>query len=199
MRIVSNNRPKKGDLIKVLPIREMRAIKNIRARLADNPRNLCLFVVGINTALRASELRLIRVSYVRYLNEGDSFELKQPKTGRYRRVTVNQSCIEAIRRLLSSKSFDNDDYLFEGKRGVLTVPTICRLVKEWCEGEKLLRGNGNYGSHTLRKTWGYWQRQSGTSWPLISQAYGHATQKQTLEYLCIQDEEIENIYMKVSL
>ena len=54
---------------------------------------------------------------------------------------------------------------------------------------------GNYGSHTLRKTWGYWQRtERGTAIPLLMEAFGHATQRQTLAYLGIQSDEIAQIY-----
>jgi hypothetical protein len=32
---------------------------------------------------------------------------------------------------------------------------LSRLVGEWCEAVNL---KGNYGSHSMRKTWGYHQR-----------------------------------------
>ena len=53
---------------------------------------------------------------------------------------------------------------------------------------------GNYGSHTMRKTWGWWQYKRGKPVPLPMEAYGHATQQQTLEYLCIQAEDIAERY-----
>jgi hypothetical protein len=47
----------------------------------------------------------------------------------------------------------------------------------------------------LRKTWGYWQRlERGTAIPLLMEAFGHATQQQTLAYLGIQSNEIAAIY-----
>jgi len=47
----------------------------------------------------------------------------------------------------------------------------------------------------LRKTWGYWQRmERGTAVPLLMEAFGHATQQQTLAYLGIQADEIAKIY-----
>jgi len=66
------------------------------------------------------------------------------------------------------------------------------MVKAWCADVGL---RGNYGSHTLRKTWGYHQlRINNAPIPLLMDAYGHATQRQTLEYLCIEDEEIAELY-----
>ena len=189
------HRPPTGSSTKVSPIMDKTAIKNIKRKLEYKPRDYCLFTLGINTAFRAGELRLIKAGQVRHLKPMDSFELKQSKTKTYRRVSLNKTCIDAIQRLLNSKPFVDEEYLFMGKRGLLKVSTINNLVKEWCEGEKLLRGKGNYGSHTLRKTWGYWQRKErNTPLPLLMEAFGHKTQKGTLDYLCIQSDEIQDIY-----
>ena len=88
---------------------------------------------------------------------------------------------------------DDNAPLFIGQRGnELTVPYTNNLVKAWCRDVGL---NGNYGSHSLRKTWGYQQRvQNNTPIPLLMEAFGHSTQKQTLEYLCIQADEIRELY-----
>jgi integrase len=185
------NRPDKGDTIKVEPIRKKKDIENIKKLLAENPRDSALFTLGINTNLRASDLLRIRVGQVRDLKPGDEIELKEKKTGKSRRITLNKSCIQAIQRLLAS-SYADDDLLFLGQRGPLTVPSVHRLVKGWCKDINL---KGNYGSHSLRKTWGYHQRVSfGTDIPRLMVCYNHSTQRQTLDYLCIQPEEIKGVY-----
>ncbi len=74
------NHPKPGSSIKVEPIRTKTAIENIKKILRDNPRNLCLFTLGINTAYRANELLSIRLGQVRNVQVGDALELKQSKT-----------------------------------------------------------------------------------------------------------------------
>ena len=113
--------------------------------------------------------------------------------GKLRRITLNKTCIDAIRNLINSSSYDDSDYLFQSqRREVLTVPSVIRLVKSWCRAINL---KGNYGSHTLRKTWGYHQRVSfGTDIPRLMVCFNHSTQRQTLEYLCIQAEEIKDVY-----
>ena len=84
------------------------------------------------------------------------------------------------------------EYLFYSKKGArLTVPAVSKMVKQWCADAGL---KGNYGSHTLRKTWGYWQYKAGSPIPLLMEAFGHATQKQTLAYLSIQTEEVRALY-----
>lgn len=50
------NHPKKGSTIKVEPISDLKDIKLIKKLLRDKPRDYCLFTVGINTNLRASDL-----------------------------------------------------------------------------------------------------------------------------------------------
>jgi hypothetical protein len=52
------NHPRKGARIKVEPFRDIQDIQNIKRLLRDRPRDLCLFIVGINTNLRASDLPL---------------------------------------------------------------------------------------------------------------------------------------------
>ena len=204
------NHPKLGDTIKVEPIRTVNAINKIRKALAKSPRNLAIFVVGINTAYRASELLSIKIGQVRHLQAGDRLEVKQKKTKKYRAVTVNGKCVEAIqahlehldRKALELKNLDwvdDDSYLFAGKDPLkpLTVSTLNNMVKDWCSKANL---KGNFGSHSLRKTWGYMQRtKKDTSVALLMQAFRHATQQQTLEYLCIQEEEIESIYTGLEL
>lgn len=186
------NHPQPGATIKVAPIIKKRAIEDIKRFLADNPRDFCLFTLGINVAYRANELLSLKAGQVRSLKVGDSLSVYQSKTDKYRRVTLNVNAVEAIQGLLESYNYGNDDYLFHSQRGeVLKVPSVTRKVKAWCDRAGL---KGNYGSHTLRKTWGYWQYKNNAPLPLLVKAFEHTTQEQTLEYLCIQPPEIAQIY-----
>jgi integrase len=189
------NRPKIGSQIKVEPIKRKKDINAIKKLLSDNPRNSALFTIGINTNLRASDLLRITAKDVRGLKSGDSIEIKEKKTGKFRRVTFNKACIQAIQRLLASRPYTDDEPLFTGQRGPLTVPSVHRLVKSWCKAINL---KGNYGSHSLRKTWGYHQRVTfGTDIPRLMVCFNHSTQRQTLDYLCIQPAEIKDVYENV--
>lgn len=204
------NHPPLGSTIKVEPIRSVQGINKIKEQLAGKPRDYCLFVLGINTAFRASELLSIRVRQVRYVQPGDRLEVKQQKTKKYRSVTINASAHKAIQTLIAEKEklalrkkipsiLDDDAFLFTGQRGTaaIQVSTLNNMVKDWCRRARL---KGNYGSHTLRKTWGFMQRKKqDTPVPLLMQALGHATQRQTMEYLCIQEKEIENVYTALEL
>jgi integrase len=188
----NGNHPVKGSMIKVEPVKSMKDIKAIKVLLAKKSRDLALFTIGINTNLRAVDLLNIKVAQVRKVKPLESIELKEQKTGKLKRVTLNKACVDAIQKLIASREYQDDDYLFLGQRGRLTVPSVNRLVKSWCAAINLI---GNFGAHTLRKTFGYIQRVVfGTGLPELMVCFNHSTQRQTLEYLCIQPEEIKNVY-----
>jgi integrase len=186
------NHPEKGSSIKVDPIKSTKHIQTIKKLLTDKPLDYALFTVGINTNLRASDLLRIKVGQVKDLKPNDEIAINEKKTKKPRRITLNKACILAIQGLLASKEYSDKGYLFTGQRGVLTVPTVNQKVKSWCRAINL---KGNFGSHSLRKTWGYHQRVTfGTDLPRLMVCFNHSTQKQTLDYLCIQPQEIRDVY-----
>ncbi|MCD4687207.1 MAG: tyrosine-type recombinase/integrase, partial [Anaerolineae bacterium] len=69
------------------------------------------------------------------------------------------------------------------------VSTICREVG--------LRGN--YGTHSLRKTWGYHARINGVDLALIMHRLNHADLAYTKRYLGITDEELEAVVQRLNL
>lgn len=192
------NHPKSGDTIKVEPIKEQKDIKAIKRLLADKPRDLAIFIVGINTNLRASDLLKITIGQIRNLQPGEHFSIREQKTGKDKSITINKTVYEAIRDLLELYSPGTPDSapLFQSRKGQqqpLCVPYLNGLVKGWCKEINL---KGNYGSHTLRKTFGYMHRTvNNTDLPTLMQMFNHSSQKQTLDYLCIQPEEIRDAYM----
>ncbi len=59
---------------------------------------------------------------------------------------------------------------------------------------RAIRLTENVGSHNIRKTWGYHQRiNNGASVALLMDAFGHQNEAQTLDYLCIQSDEIKEL------
>lgn len=191
------NHPKKGDRIRVDPIRDPQDIERIKAMLAGRPRDLLLFTLGINTNLRASDLVALKIGQVRGLNAMEELELRERKTGKLRRISLNQAVIDAIEAHVATLPVDVPDTtpLFASQRtggAALTVPSVNRMVKGWCRHFKL---KGNFGSHTLRKTWGYHQRVAfGVDIPTLMECFNHSTQRQTLDYLCVQPDEVKRVY-----
>jgi integrase len=183
-----------GTRLTVSPIRNPKDIQRIKTFLAGHPRNLAIFTLGVNSNLRASDLVRIKVGDVKHLREGDELVLREQKTHKVRRITLNRSVIKAIQSLLASKPCRDEEALFRGRRGPLHVKTITALVKKWCRAINL---NGeNYGAHSLRKTFGYIQRvRFGVQLPELMEIFNHSNQKQTLAYLGIQPEELKAIYL----
>jgi integrase len=190
----NDNHPAKGSTIKVEPIKDLKDVKAIKRLLQDSPRDLCLFTLGINTNLRASDLLGLTIGQVKDIKPGDELVLREKKTGKHRRIGINRAVASAIQALLKSMAqgrHDNEP-LFQGQRGPLTVPSITRLVKSWCRAINL---KGNYGGHSLRKTFGYHQRVTfGIGIPILMEVFNHASQKETLAYLCVQPEEVKSVY-----
>jgi len=162
--------------------------------LQKKPRDFALFVTGINTALRASDMLAMTAGQVRYLGAGESFELRERKTKKLRRITLNRAALDALNNLIRVKKLNDSDLLFQGRiPGQALSTSVCsQLVKLWCRKIGL---KGNYASHSLRKTFGFHQRKTfGVSIPLLMTIFNHSNQKQTLAYLGIQAEEITHVF-----
>jgi integrase len=190
----NSNHPVKGSSINIEPIRKKKTVADLKALLKDKPLDLALFVVGINTNLRASDLLSLTVDQVKDLKAGDSLELKERKTSKKKMVTFNGSAISAIQGLIDSKDYDSGDYLFIGQRGnVLSVPALNLKIKRWM---KRLNLKGNFGCHSLRKTWAFFQHKFfNVQLPILMRALNHSSQAITLRYIGIQEKELNDVYM----
>jgi len=213
--MAARNHPQIGDSIKVDAIKSEKDIKLIKKHLSDKPRDLCMFTIGVNTNLRASDLLLITVGQIRNLQVGDHFGVKEKKTGKDRNITINNTVYNALQGLLGTMNDAGDaELLFQSRKtkqrkdvvtrdGIvvrtpsareIAVPVLNGLVKKWTAEINL---KGNFGSHTLRKTFGYIHRTVfNTDIPTLMVMFNHSTQKQTLEYLGIQPSEIKDAYLK---
>jgi len=183
----------------VEPIRKIKDIENIKKILKNERslRNYCLFVCGINWALRASDLLAINVGDVRELQVGLTKAITERKTCKANYITMNSTTREAIDLYLSQRTKDLEDSapLFLSQKGeALTVRSLNRLVQQWTDTINL---KGHYGSHSLRKTWGYIQRKEfGTPIELIQERYKHSAPSITRLYIGIEREEVEEINLK---
>ena len=139
----------------------------------------------------------LTIGKVRGAKPGHEIEIIEKKTGKRRLVTFNDEAATAIYRLLAvlGDRYDDNDKLFQGQRGPLTLKTVTRLVKQWCADINL---KGKYGAQTMPKTFGVHQRtRCGTSIPELMVIFNHSSQKQTSDYLGIQPEELKDAYMKL--
>lgn len=195
----NKNHPKIGAITRTLPF-SLKDIKSLKLMLRDKPRNYALLVCGVGFALRGGDLLSIRIGQVRHLKPGDMLELREQKTKKLRRVVVNKTTYQAVQGLLASMKGDTEDsgYLFKSRKktdgGRLCVPYLCHLVKGWA---KSLNLTGNYGSHSLRRSFGAIHRlEHGASIEVLMKCYGHSSPAMTMKYIGMTEQEVESVFMR---
>ena len=187
------NHPAKGSSTVVEPIRNERDIKAIRKLISDNTRNHLLFVMGINNGLRVGDLLKLKIKDVKHLKADDSTNIKEGKTGKQNILVINKTVHKVLTQYLTEEQHSDDEYLFKSKKGdhPLTVQAVNAYIKNWTSTINL---RGNYGAHSLRKTWGYIQRTNyGVGFEVICKRFNHQSPAVTMRYLGITDKEVQNI------
>jgi len=189
------NHPKKGSVITVDPISEQ-GIKNIKNLLNGSPRDLLLFTLGINNGLRIGDLLRLKVSHLKGLKPGDTVKLREEKTGKVNLLCLNAASHKIFKDYIKQLNPNDDDFLFKSAKGnnrPITVEYASQMIKGWCREVGL---KGNYGSHSLRKTFGCIQRKKfGVSWEVLSKRFNHSNLDTTKRYLGITCEEINGILL----
>ena len=187
----------------VEPIRDWDKIQEIKSLLLreGNYRDWLLFSLGLNFALRISDLLKLRVSDVYDIDmfPKDRFILREKKTGRENLITINNGSKESLVRYhrLTRIQYAND-FLFRSRQG--SGKPIGR-VQAYRIINKLVRRVGlkdmNCGAHSLRKSWGYHAyRRFNLSLDDIMLKLNHQSIKSTKRYIGLTAEEkmeIENI------
>lgn len=187
----NKNHPKKGSIITVEPIRQISDIDVIKNALKrNNPRDYLFFVLGINSGLRPSDLLSLRVGDIYNLKEGDTLYVTEGKTGNPNTIYVNKNIYLAIQfNFMGHSGLVHSDFVFKSRKGVntpITISSINRMVKKWTLGI-----SGNYGSMSLRKTWGYHQRVTyNVGYDVIAKRYGHSNPSVTMRYIGITPDEV---------
>lgn len=188
------NHPAKGSTITVEPIRSLEAIREIKAMLAPRPRDQLLFLMGVNSGIRTGDLLRLKAADVHGKVLGQSVTIRESKTGKTNVLSINESIHAALLRFFAAQPCGDSQYLFRSQKGTncpLTIQTVNRMVKGWCAKVGL---DGNYGAHSLRKTFGYVQRvHFGVGFEVLCKRFNHSSPSVTMRYLGINDTEVVNI------
>lgn len=200
------------------PIKDMNDIDRISRYLIDNKRyrDNMLFIVGINFGLRVSDLRTLR--FCQLINDDctfrDRFPILEKKTRNTRKhqqnryVTINTAVVEAVTLYLeNTQNVCLSDYMFrsESNRGKNSnLPLSKQAIDLMLKGIASDLGLGNrMATHSLRKTFAYHQMVMSGNEPrkllLLQKMFGHSTAAQTLDYIGITAEEIDDAYRKLNL
>lgn len=181
-----------GDSINTVePIRDKSKVLDIAEYLREqSERNYVLFVTGVNSGLRISDILNLKVRDVR---DKDYISLREKKTGKEKRFPINADLKKALREYVKGKS--DYEYLFCGRADKqLTRQQAYNILSE--AGNRF--GLDSIGTHTLRKTFGYHMYQATKDAALLMQIFNHASVDITLRYIGINQNTINKAYNKLS-
>lgn len=178
----------------VQPLRSMDEIDAIKSALASRPRDLLLFIIGINTTLRISDILPLRLRDV----SGDYIYLTERKTVKTKRVRINNSVKKALKELTPPDALA-DDFLFPSRKGGKPISRIqaWRILNSAAKNAGL--SHIRFGTHSLRKTAAYHAYNNGTDIALLMRVLNHSSEKETLRYIGIESEHIDEVYESLCL
>lgn len=193
----------------VEPIRDIKKVSQIKNMLkSENKiRDLLLFELGINSALRISDLLWVQTKDL-FDWKGDIngfFNIREEKTNKNNRITITPKVQETLKTYKETYSFivDKPDYyvFFHSKRTPKGEKHIDRkqarkMISQWCKDVGL---KGNFWGHTLRKTRGYQARINAIPLEIIQHKLNHSSLAVTQRYLGITADEIEEACNKLDL
>ena len=177
----------------VQPLKSVEDIERMKKALQG--RNLLLLIVGINSTLRIGDILSLKVRDV----TGDYIVLREKKTGKAKRIRINSAIKEAVESLVPTNA-KADDWLFPSRKGDKAISR----VQAW----RILDGAANkagiadrvrFGTHSLRKTAAYHAYKNGTDIALLMRVLNHSSAKETLRYIGIEDEQIDEVYVDLCL
>lgn len=183
----------------VEPLRTRQDIERIKQALADRPRDLALFTVGIHFGLRGGDLLSLRWSDVLgpRVQIKQTVEIHEQKTGNHRRIAVSEPVRRALHDWHKLARLRDSELIFPNAVGEkLTLQRLHQLVNEWADSATV---HGHFGSHTLRKTYGYFLHQQGTDLALLMRVFGHSSQAITLRYIGIEQQHIDEANLSLAL
>ena len=183
----------------VEPIRDIKQIDQIKGNLyrKKNPRNYLLFVFGINSGLRISDILSLKLGDVKDNrgNLNDYLSIKEQKTGKTRKVFFNKQIKDALNYYLAkTKIFDLDQYFFTNEKSNKNIPLsrvrAYQLINESCREVGITY---KVGGHTLRKSYAFHLLKQGASIEQVSHLLGHQNLKVTFRYVGIDDDECKEV------
>ena len=177
-----------------IPVKHCRKIEKL---LADQPRNLCLFTLGIQSGLRIGTLLKLTIGQVWHLQPGDSIQVKESKTGKTNTLVMNKRSYAAIQTYIESCAPGDHEPLFKSRKGnkALSVSAVSKMVKGWCLAVGLKDRQGNFAAHSMRKSWATELRKKNVPIEMISLRLNHTSIKTTEVYLGITPTETTEMLM----
>ena len=184
----------------VQPIRDLKQIETMKKLLKQqNLRDYCLFVLGVNSGLRISDLLKLKVADV--IENGkikDRIRLREKKTNKFKDFPLSEKTKQAIKEYLKTRDYTENEPLFISRKnkGFLLRQQAYKILNSVAKDVGIKE---KIGTHTLRKTFGYHAHKNGYDITLIQKLFNHSSPSVTLRYIGITQEELDDVYLSLDL
>lgn len=167
----------------VQPIRDKNKIEEMKIYLLKSSyRDYMLFVVGINTGLRISDIIQLKVKHIKE----PYIVLKEEKTEKLKRFLINDSLRSELEKYTLSMS--PEEYLFPSKKGgPISRVQAYRILND--AAQKV--GIKEMGTHTLRKTFGYHHYKTYKDVAILQELFNHSSPGITRRYIGVSQDDMD--------
>lgn len=176
----------------VEPIRDNNKIQDILGYLKrTNERNYIMFMLGLYTGLRISDILKLQVKHVR---NKDVIRMREQKTNKQKTIPINGP----LKRALNSYVEDKEEYEYliaNSKTGI--SPISRQHAYEIIRSIGIMFGVPNLGTHSLRKTFGYHYYQKTNDIAILQDIFNHSDPAITLRYIGINEDTIADAYASI--
>jgi site-specific recombinase XerD len=181
----------------VQPIKDREKVEVMKKVLrASSLRNELLFVLGINTGLRISDILALQIADVLT----DHIELQEKKTKKKRAIAVNKKVKRLIQRYLELErpgAKENEPLFLSQKGGKPISRQHAHYILN--QAARSVGITERIGTHSLRKTFGYFAYKQGIDLSMIQKLLNHSSQSETLRYIGITQEQMDDIVLRLDL
>ncbi|ELB19866.1 TPA: site-specific integrase [Enterococcus faecium] len=177
-------------VINVKPIKDKAVLNQFATELLKNnhgQRDYTIFVFGIFTGLRISDILNLKVSDVKGKLKADIVE---KKTGKKRTLNLMQLTNQII-KYLDEEHDGESEWLFPSPRDSnkpLSTHQYYKIMQKTAEMLDL----DYIGTHSLRKTFGYTYYKKTKDLSSLMKILNHSSQSVTLRYIGIEEEELQS-------
>lgn len=186
------------------PLRSREDIEKIKNYFIRNERwrDLALFTLGLNTALRISDLLSLRWGNVYNYDKSCFYRyitITEKKTQKLNKIALNQNVIDVLGNLKMNLQPSHEDYIIKSRVG---ENKPIHRNRAYSIIRKAAEDNGIEGvicCHSLRKTFGYQAWKNGVSPAIIMDIYNHSSMKTTQIYLSINQDDRDQVFTDLLL
>lgn len=158
-------------------------------------RNYIMFMIGVYTGLRISDILPLRVADV----TGSHLVLIEKKTKKQKRIIMHPTLKKVINEYVTDKK--RTDFLFPsrertkaGREKPISRRTALRILQDAAEE---IGYTERIGTHSLRKTFGFRHYQQYKDVAELQIIFNHDSQNETLRYIGVMSEKIEQGIIKM--